>query len=150
MGLSGKFLGKVVYIDTPPLIYYIERNQRYFNLVKEVFEANDRGDFLFVTSSITIAEILSFPNTHKDKELLNIYDKVFQSSRTLLVLPVGFNEARTAGMLRAKHKLKTPDAIHLATATEYKADYFLTNDFDFSGTEQITIINLDSWLKKKK
>lgn len=150
MGLKEKLLGKVVYVDTPPLIYYIEKNRKYFDLVREIFESNDRGDFLFVTSSITVAEILSFPNTQQDKELLKIYDQVFQSSRTLLVLPVGFNEARTAGMLRAKHTLKTPDALHLATAMEYKVDYFLTNDFDFSETEPINIINLESWLKKKK
>lgn len=150
MGLIEKFSGKVVYLDTAPLIYFIEGNLKYFEFLKSIFEANDRGDFLFVTSAITIIEVLSFPNTFRDRNLVKMYDQVFYNSKTLAVLPVGFSEARTAAEYRVTHRLKTPDALHLATAFEYRADFFFTNDFDFHGKSPVALINLDVWLKKKK
>ncbi|NLJ37646.1 MAG: type II toxin-antitoxin system VapC family toxin [Candidatus Atribacteria bacterium] len=36
-----------------------------------------------------------------------------------------------AAEIRSTYKLRTPDAIHLATAWENQATLFLTNDLDF-------------------
>ena len=35
---------------------------------------------------------------------------------------------QTAAQLRAQHGLKTPDALHLATARHHRCDQFWTND----------------------
>ena len=46
----------------------------------------------------------------------------------LRVTALSFSIAEKAASLRAVQNLKTPDAIHIATALDQKADFFLTND----------------------
>ena len=41
--------------------------------------------------------------------------------------------------LRARHNFKTPDAIHLATAIEEKADVFLTGDVTLARCSDIQV-----------
>jgi len=53
--------GTVVGLDTAPLIYLIEENSIYFPFVLPFFEALDRGEFVAVTSIITLAEVLVVP-----------------------------------------------------------------------------------------
>lgn len=47
-----------------------------------------------------------------------------------------------AAELRAKYNLRTPDSIQLATAIEYNADYFLTNDIRLKSVAEINSIIL--------
>ena len=48
--------------------------------------------------------------------------------------------------MRATTKLKTPDAIHAATAMNAGCVFFVTNDTDFRGTLSIPVIILDDLL----
>jgi predicted nucleic acid-binding protein len=48
-----------------------------------------------------------------------------------------------AAELRAKYSLKTPDSIQLATAIQYNADYFLTNDLRLKLVNEIKSITLN-------
>jgi len=41
--------------------------------------------------------------------------------------------------LRSRHRFKTPDAIHLATAIEEHADVFLTGDDDLKRCTDVKI-----------
>jgi hypothetical protein len=47
------FKDKLVFLDTAPLIYYIEDNKLYEAILYELFESNANGDFKFLTSVIT-------------------------------------------------------------------------------------------------
>jgi len=66
------------------------------------------------------------PLRTKDNALIKLYESFF-AAQTLLEMPVEiFDKA-------AKHRadfpsLKTPDALHLATAQYYNCDEFWTND----------------------
>lgn len=42
--------GKIVGLDTTPLIYFIEENPTYLDMVHPFFAAMDRGEFNVVTS----------------------------------------------------------------------------------------------------
>ena len=46
--------GAVVGLDTAPLIYYIEENEDYLDVVRPFFEALDRSAFQIVTSTLTL------------------------------------------------------------------------------------------------
>lgn len=48
--------------------------------------------------------------------------------------------------LRVNYNLKTPDAIHLATAIEHKADVFITNDKQLKKVKEIAILYLGDYL----
>lgn len=142
MGLEEIFKGKIVYLDSSPLIYYLEKNQRYFEQVARIFESFDAGDFIFITSTITLAEVFTFP--HQEKKIQESYNYFFSESSPIIILPVGIEEAKAAADIRRVYKLKTPDAIHLATASEYHADFFFTNDSDFTKIFHLPIVTLQN------
>lgn len=47
-----------------------------------------------------------------------------------------------AAEIRVKYNFSTPDALQIATATERKADYFLTNDFRLKLITEIKVITI--------
>ena len=50
-----------IFLDTAPVIYYIERNTSYFTIVQPVFRGIQNHTFQAVTSPITLAEYLILP-----------------------------------------------------------------------------------------
>jgi hypothetical protein len=53
--------GQVVGLDTAPLIYFIEQNPAYLEMMRFFFRAFDRGEFRIVTSTVTLVEVLVYP-----------------------------------------------------------------------------------------
>ncbi len=41
--------GKLVFLDTSPLIYFIEGHSQYHEKLKELFVSNDKGNFKFAS-----------------------------------------------------------------------------------------------------
>ena len=61
----------------------------------------------------------------------------------MTLISVNKNIARRAAELRAKYNLKTPDALHVATALETHCQAFLTNDMGLKRITEIQILVLD-------
>jgi len=61
MGLKNKFLQKTFFLDTAPLIYYIEGHSNYKEKLIELFKANQNREINFQTSTLTILEVLVQP-----------------------------------------------------------------------------------------
>ncbi len=51
--------------------------------------------------------------------------------------------ADRAASLRARYRLRTPDAIQLATALQARADVFLTNDRDLQRVEEVPVLLIE-------
>jgi predicted nucleic acid-binding protein len=51
--------------------------------------------------------------------------------------------ADRAASIRARYRLRTPDAIHLATAILEGVDVFLTNDRDLLQVREVPILLID-------
>jgi predicted nucleic acid-binding protein len=96
--------------------------------VKPFFEAAVRGDFRIVTSFITLVEVLVHPLREGRPELAEEYRNVLLQSAEITAIPLDQGIAEEAANLRARHDLRTPDAIQLATALRSRASWFLTND----------------------
>jgi predicted nucleic acid-binding protein len=122
------FHHKNVFLDTAPLIYFIEGHSQYREKLNQIFDLNDKGHFVFITSSITLLEVLVKPLKDGQIKLAEKYINILTNAQGIEVLEVTNALAIKAAELRAKYNLRTPDAIQLATAIEYNADYFLTND----------------------
>jgi predicted nucleic acid-binding protein len=88
----------------------------------------DRGEFEIVTSTVTLAEVLVHPMRRGDHELADHYRQILLHANHVTTVPVSEEIAEAAAQLRARHSLRTPDAIQLATATHSGASSFLTND----------------------
>ncbi|HET91032.1 MAG TPA: PIN domain-containing protein [Chloroflexi bacterium] len=142
-GLHGTTVG----LDTAPLLYFVGRHPRYLELVRDLFQAVDRGDVAIVTSTITLTEVLVHPLRQRNVELVRRYRDVLLYSPGLSMLPVSPRVAEEAARLRASYGFKTPDAIHLATAILAGGQTFLTNDKRLAKPLSIQVLILDDLLE---
>ncbi len=147
MGLIQKLKNKTVFLDTAPLIYYIEENQQYSPILNKLFLANSKGEFLFQTSVITLLEILVHPMRENKHQLVEEYQNILCNSSTINIFELNIEIAKRAAGFRAKYGLKTPDSIQVATAVYTSAEYFLTNDIRLKAVKEIETLVLDELVK---
>ncbi|HEU5440882.1 MAG TPA: PIN domain-containing protein [Ktedonobacterales bacterium] len=144
MGWVDALRGTLVGIDTAPLIYYIETNPAYIQIVDPFFDALDLGELRVVTSFVTLVEVLVVPLRNSDTAVADHYRRVLLQSPGLVTLPVDATIAEEAARLRAAHNLRTPDAIQMATALVSGAQRFLTNDTRLPSLPNLQVLTLDS------
>jgi len=137
-------LGKTVGLDTAPLIYFIEENPTYIETVKLFFGAMDRGDFLVVTSTVTLLEVLVHPLRSNNRELATEYRDILLNSK-LMTLEVSNAIAEQAAQLRAAHNIRTPDAIQISAALNAGATHFFTNDVRLPEIPSLQILSIDAF-----
>jgi predicted nucleic acid-binding protein len=123
-----QFTSKLVFLDTAPLIYFIEGNSTYHTILSNLFDFNDTGGFAFVSSTVTLLEVLVKPLREAQTSVANQYKEILTTAPGIEIVDITASIAEQAAHLRAKYNLRTPDALQLATCIETGADYFLTND----------------------
>lgn len=139
--------GQTVFIDTAPLIYFIEEHETYGSIVTPLFEAADKGQIELVTSVISLLEVLVHPLRNDDEHLAQRYNDILMSAPHLTMLSITAQVAQHAAELRATQNLKTPDAIQLATALDQGTSALITNDRDFGvSVDNLQIIQLTQLL----
>ena len=149
MALSRLIKGKTVFLDTAPFIYFIEINSRYHDLMKPVISLIDAQESQGVTSTITLLEVLVRPLRDGNKKLADRYKDILLSSNGLRTYEISHEISERAALLRAKHGLRTPDAIQFATALISKADFFLTNDSTLKKVNELKVAVLDDYLPQR-
>ena len=143
MELVKRLKGKTIFLDTAPLIYFIEKNPRYFELVKPIITLIDTKQAKGMTSTITLLEVLVLPLREGNKKLADKYKTILLTSTDLETCEISNAISEQAAVIRAKYRFKTPDSIQLATAIIRKADYFLTNDAALKQLKEIKVIVLE-------
>jgi predicted nucleic acid-binding protein len=86
--------------------------------------------------------VLVLPIKYNDQALVDNYRTLLESTGIQLV-PINREIILNATELRARTNLKTPDAIHAATAIHKNCDLFLTNDRGFDNFSILSTIILD-------
>jgi predicted nucleic acid-binding protein len=119
--MNSRMKGKTIFLDTAPLIYYIENNKEFSGFLNPLFELNDKGVFRFVTSVITLTETLIHPIQKKEMALAKKYENILRHSSHLDLIEINSTIASKAAGIRAQYGFKTPDAIQLAVAQSEKA-----------------------------
>jgi predicted nucleic acid-binding protein len=87
-------------------------------------------------------EVLVVPKRHGREDLCQRYRDLFDSFPNLAVLPIGPEITEIAADLRATHNLRTPDALHLATAILAGARAFVSEDRRIRGVEGMAVVEL--------
>ena len=136
--------GKVVGLDTAPLIYFMEQNPNYLEMMRLFFRAFDRGDFRMVTSTVTLVEVLVHPLRQGNTILAQQYREILLNQESLTVVELTPDIAETAAQLRASYNLRSPDSIQMATAIREGASFFLTNDARLPSLPGLTVLVLDN------
>jgi predicted nucleic acid-binding protein len=96
-----------------------------------------------LTSLVTYMEILTRPYAAGDTQLADKYRAFFTNSENLVLVPLSPAVAEEAARLRARHGLRTPDAIQLASARCYGADHVLTNDLSWKAIPGYSILTME-------
>jgi predicted nucleic acid-binding protein len=125
--------GSTVGLDTAPLIYFIEENPLYLASLRRFFAAVDQGHFSVVTSILTLTEVLIHPLRQGNYRLAADYRRILLHANHINTLPLSAEIAEEAARLRARHNLRTPDSVQIATAITAGATSFLTNDSQLVG-----------------
>jgi predicted nucleic acid-binding protein len=120
-----------VYVDTNAVIYRLERIEPYLTASGPLWDALDAGLASVVTSELTLLEVLVKPLRQGNSALASLYRTVLFGTIGLTSVPITRSILETAAQLRAVCQLKTPDAIHAATALEQGARLFVRNDAGF-------------------
>ncbi|MDW7691148.1 PIN domain-containing protein [Flammeovirgaceae bacterium SG7u.111] len=140
----GELKGKLVGLDTAPLIYFIEQHPTLHPKVKNVFELHAQQTFGFIVSVLTLTEVLVHPLREKDTKLAAKYKRIFEDAKGVTIAEMNKDIAVKAAELRAKYaSLRTPDAIQLATAIHHRCDYFFSNDEALKKITEIEVITIN-------
>ncbi|HEX2349343.1 MAG TPA: PIN domain-containing protein [Ktedonobacterales bacterium] len=133
--------GGLIYIDSNILIYTVERVAPYVQRLDPFWQGlAARGDFA-ITSELTALETLVGPMRSGDATLEALFRRILFRSPTLRLAPVTMDVLERAARLRADYSgLKTPDAIHAATALEVGARTFITNDLQFRQVPGLSVV----------
>jgi predicted nucleic acid-binding protein len=135
----------LVYLDTVTIIYSIERFPTYIALLDPMWRQLQSGNCQVTTSELTLLETLVMPIQQANQDLISRYERLLMSSEVNLI-PITRTILKTASSIRARAKLKTPDAIHAATAIEAGCTIFLTNDRGFCKVPELPTVILQDVL----
>jgi len=130
-------------VDTALLIYHLEGDPRYVEATTALFTWLQGQGASAVTSTLTLTELLVQPYRMKDRHRAAVAFAATALLRHLEWMPPTLAIADRAAQLRAEHRLRTPDAIQVATAIVGGATGFVTNDFDFRRVAGLDVLVLD-------
>ncbi|HEX5157393.1 MAG TPA: PIN domain-containing protein [Ktedonobacterales bacterium] len=117
-----------VYADANIFIYTVERIDPYRVLLDAFWRDVQNAHTSVLTSELSALEVLVRPIREGNATLEAAFRTVLFTSPDVQLLPVTISVLERAAQLRAANGLKTPDAIHAATALERGCSLFVTND----------------------
>ena len=136
-----------VYLDASAFIYSAELIEPYRALLEPVWRQDRAGRFSVVSSELVVMETLVKPLREGDTVLESLFHSLFEANEVSLIAATRSLWEAAAG-LRAETGLKTPDALHAATALQADSTLFVTNDTDFRRVPGLPVVVLDDLLKE--
>ena len=143
MGLIEAIGPGLVAVDTAPFVYLIEEHPRYLPAISPLFDEVAAGVRDIVTSALTLLEVLVVPLRAGDRGLAARYEALLTRSRGLRLVEIDRNQLLAAALLRARHGLRTPDALQLAAAASAGCSVFVTNDRRLPSLPGLRVVQLD-------
>lgn len=135
-------MGGRIYLDTNVLIYFVEGNEAYADVLRDVFRAIEGGSVVAVTSELTLAEVLVKPMAEGKAAIASIYRALLSGDAAIGMLAVDRSVLISAAEIRAKYGGRLFDAIHVASAVKAGCDVFLTQDLRISPPDGLRRLRL--------
>ena len=128
-----------IFVDSMILIYLLEQHSEYGDIVGKVLDEAKEVGF----STLLYGEVLAGMYRAKATAVAENFLELCRTSPTVKVCPFTDKIAVEFARLRAEYtELRSPDAIHLATAMVERADFFLTNDKRLPKLNGLKIVQL--------
>ncbi len=133
-------------LDTCVFIYQLESNPRYLALTDHIFTWLEHPEHSGVTSTVTMSELLVHAYRDEDQQLADEFYALLTTYPNLEWVPPSLEIADITARLRAARRIRTPDALQIATAIQCGATGLITNDFSFTRVEGVETLVLDQLL----
>lgn len=117
-----------VYWDSMLFIYLIEGNPDYAPRVRSIYKAMERRGDILCTSVFTLGEVLTGPRKLGASDVVNQIRDFFLNGNKVDLIPFDVAIADKYSEIRATTAVKSADAIHLASASDFGVELFLTHD----------------------
>ncbi len=120
--------GASILLDTVIYIYFLEDDGARGEQAMALFRRIESGDITALASNLVFTELLV--PLYRDKQVseANRLSTLLANFPNMEFLPIDKTIAISAARLRARYQLRTPDALHAATAISAGVDGMLTND----------------------
>jgi predicted nucleic acid-binding protein len=143
MNPDGLLVGHArVGLDANLFIYLFETDGPEADAVRGLLNDAESAGTTLVVASLALAEVAVYPATIDDAVMADRYVDAIRSVNRLHVVPLTADIAIDAGILRGRHGLSLPDAIHLATARVAGASAFVTNDRRLRSVPKLEVVQL--------
>jgi predicted nucleic acid-binding protein len=129
-----------LFLDTAPIIYYIEKNPLVFDRVAPIFVQLEAGMISAVTSPVTLAECLVGPIRSNNLEYRQAFVDAVVYGRHTQFVEIDQQVAEEAAQLRVRYKLPLPDALQVAVAIVARCEAFLTNDEKLTRVNELRVV----------
>ncbi len=129
-----------VYLDSCIAIYLVEEHPAYCYAIENLLS---KLDGIVCYSPLTELECLVLPLRLKRNDLIDKFSQFFSLNLKLEMPDAVY---RKATRLRAEFGIKTPDALHLATAIFHGCTEFWTNDdrlTSVANSMEVDVINYE-------
>ena len=129
-----------LFLDTAPVIYYVEEHPLFLATVTPIFDRIDSGLLIAVTSPVTLAECLVAPYRLSLIKLQQDFFDLIVHGRYTTFMPLDHEIARQAAELRALYNVTLPDALQIAAALSAGCEAFLTNDGNLDRVKELRVL----------
>ena len=134
---------KRVFIDTAPIIYFLENSSLYMEAMGKFFAKCIKEHIQVVTSTLTIEEYLVSPYSNGKMEYVDNF-KRFIEYMDMEVVDIDSVIAEKGAEIRGRYKnFKAMDALQIATAVVKECDMFFTNDKQLKQEKELLCMTMD-------
>jgi predicted nucleic acid-binding protein len=133
-----------LFLDSAPVIYFVEKHPVYYSLLKPIFNSFESGDVVAVTSPVTLAECLVLPMRAGRVSAIKAFSELLGGGHSAEFQPLGEQTARTAAGIRSRYNVTLTDAFQIAAALEGDCDALLTNDKDLVRITELRVLLVDT------
>jgi len=132
-------MGEKIGLDTSFFIYYLEEHSEYLRPARAIIDKIEAGHISAVFSCVGLVEVLTGPKRLGRYDLARKYQQLITHFPNLTISGVNEEIVELASDLRAQYEIRTPDAILLATAIDFGATRFISNDRALQRVKEIVV-----------
>lgn len=130
-------------VDTMVFVHHFEGRGPQADRASALLAAAETGRCRLVTSVLAVMEVLVVPKREGLDDLCQAYRRFFDGLPNFTVVPVDLETAMIAAEIRATHRVKPRDAVHLATAVQHRVDALVSEDRALRRVNRVRVIGLD-------
>ncbi len=125
MGLKNALRGKRAYFDANIFIYLLEGSEQFEAAMSDIRDLIADNEIQISSCDLIFTEMLPFHARKRDQDAI---EHIIGFLSTFEITDISKQVSIHAGILRGETGMKTPDAIHVASAIQNGCDVFVTND----------------------